>query len=161
MKKSLLSIALCLCASVYAQKDSFSLDDAILARWSKFAPDRISGLQWVKNSNNFCYNEGTDLVIENLDGTKEIVELGTLNTHLGEDSLKRFPRLNWLSEYSFRFTHHNNYYRFNKSTGEFSKLLSYNENGANSEFSEKANALAYTIENNLFIEGSNNCKRGV
>ena len=63
MKKTLLSIALCLCASVYAQKDSLTLDDAILARWSKFAPDRISGLQWLKNSNEFCYNEGSDLII--------------------------------------------------------------------------------------------------
>ena len=154
MKKTLLSIALCLCASVYAQKDSLTLDDAILARWSKFAPDRISGLQWLKNSNEFCYNEGSDLIIENLNGSKETLELSTLNSHLGEDSLKRFPKITWLSEYSFRFTHQNNFYRFNKATGAFHKLFSYDENAANSEFSEAANALAYTSENNLFIQDS-------
>lgn len=151
MKKVLVSIALCLCASVYAQNDSLSLDDAILARWSKFAPDRISGLQWVKNSNNFCYNEGPELIIENLNGTKETIKLASLNEHLAEDSLKRFPRITWLNAQSFRFNHHNNIYEYNKSSGTLQTILSYDEMAANSEFSETANALAYTVDNNLFI----------
>ena len=154
MKKVLVSIVLCLCASAYAQKDSLNLEDAILARWSKFAPDRISGLQWVENSSNFCYYKGSDLIIEKLDGTKETVQLATINALLEDDSLKKFPHISWLNEHSFRFTQHNNYYRFNKSIGALSKTLSYDENAANSEFSETANALAYTLENNLFIDDS-------
>ena len=154
MKKVLVSIVLCLCASAYAQKDSLNLEDAILARWSKFAPDRISGLQWVENSSSFCYYEGSDLIIEKLDGTKETLKLSTLNNSLGEDSLNRFPRITWVSEQSFRFNHNSSIYNFNKSTGALSKTLSYDENAANSEFSETANALAYTLENNLFIDDS-------
>ena len=154
MKKVLVSIVLCLCASAYAQKDSLNLEDAILARWSKFAPDRISGLQWVENSSSFCYYEGSDLIIEKLDGTKEMLKLSTLNNSLGEDSLNRFPRITWVSEQSFRFNHNSSIYNFNKSTGALSKTLSYDENAANSEFSETANALAYTLENNLFIDDS-------
>jgi len=154
MKKVLVSIVLCLCASAYAQKDSLNLEDAILARWSKFAPDRISGLQWVKNSDDLCYYEGADLVIESLDGTKETLKLSTLNNSLGEDSLNRFPRITWLSEQSFRFNHNSSIYNFNKSTGELMQILSYAKNAANSEFSETANALAYTLKNNLFISDS-------
>ena len=154
MKKVLVSIVLCLCASAYAQKDSLNLEDAILARWSKFAPDRISALQWVKNSDDFCYYEDADLVIESLDGTKETLKLSTLNSSLGKDSLNRFPRITWLSKQSFRFNHNNGIYNFNKSTGTLSKVLSFDENAANSEFSDEANALAYTIKNNLFISDS-------
>ncbi len=152
MKKVFISVALCLCATVYAQKDSLSLDDAIMARWSKFAPDRISGLQWVKNSDDFCYLEGSDLIIENLEGAKEKIKLESLNNLLEEDSLIRFPRITWINEYSFRFSHQHNIYQFNKATGTLTKQLSYSDNASNSEFSENANALAYTIKNNLFID---------
>ena len=154
MKKVLVSIVLCLCASAYAQKDSLNLEDAILARWSKFAPDRISGLQWVKNSDDFCYYEDGGLVIENLDGTKETLKLSTLNNSLGKDSLNTFPRITWVSEQSFRFNHNSSIYNFNKSTGILNRVLNFDENAANSEFSDKANALAYTIKNNLFISDS-------
>ena len=154
MKKVLVSIVLCLCASAYAQKDSLNLEDAILARWSKFAPDRISGLQWVKNSDDFCYYEDGGLVIENLDGTKETLKLSTLNNSLGKDSLNTFPRITWVSEQSFRFNHNSSIYNFNKSTGVLSRVLNFDGNSANSEFSDKANALAYTIKNNLFISDS-------
>ena len=154
MKKVLVSIVLCLCASAYAQKDSLNLEDAILARWSKFAPDRISGLQWVKNSDDFCYYEDGGLVIENLDGTKETLKLSTLNNSLGKDSLNTFPRITWGSEQSFRFNHNSSIYNFNKSTGVLSRVLNFDGNSANSEFSDKANALAYTIKNNLFISDS-------
>ena len=154
MKKVLVSIVLCLCASAYAQKDSLNLEDAILARWSKFAPDRISGLQWVKNSDDYCYYDDNELVIESLDGTKETLKLSTLNNSLGEDSLKRFPIIIWVSDQSFRFNHNSSIYNFNESTRELSQILSYDENAANSEFSETANALAYTLENNLFIDDS-------
>ena len=154
MKKVLVSIVLCLCASAYAQKDSLNLEDAILARLSKFAPDRISGLQWVKNSDDFCYYEDGGLVIENLDGTKETLKLSTLNNSLGKDSLNTFPRITWVSEQSFRFNHNSSIYNFNKSTGILNRVLNFDENAANSEFSDKANALAYTIKNNLFISDS-------
>ena len=154
MKKVLVSIVLCLCASAYAQKDSLNLEDAILGRWSKFAPDRISGLQWVKNSDDFCYYEDGGLVIENLDGTKETLKLSTLNNSLGKDSLNTFPRITWVSEQSFRFNHNSSIYNFNKSTGVLSRVLNFDGNSANSEFSDKANALAYTIKNNLFISDS-------
>ena len=154
MKKVLVSIVLCLCASAYAQKDSLNLEDAILARLSKFAPDRISGLQWVKNSDDFCYYEDGGLVIENLDGTKETLKLSILNNSLGKDSLNTFPRITWVSEQSFRFNHNSSIYNFNKSTGILNRVLNFDENAANSEFSDKANALAYTIKNNLFISDS-------
>ena len=154
MKKVFLSIVLCLCASVYAQKENLNLDDAILARWSKFAPDRISGLQWVENSSDFCYYDGNDLIIEKLNGSKDSLKLATLNDLLGADSLKRFPRISWINENSFRFQQNNRFYMFNKATGELSETLSFDENAANSEFSDEAKALAYTLKNNLFISDS-------
>ena len=154
MKKILASIFLCLGASAFAQKESLTLDDAIMGRWSKFAPDRISGLQWVANSSDYSYNEGTNLVIESLEGLQETVKLSYLNASLGADSLSRFPRISWENESSFRFKANNQYHSYNKDTKELSTLLSFDGSGENSEYSESANALAYTKENNLFIDDS-------
>ena len=41
MKRILVGIMICICSSAYAQKESLTLDNAILARWNKYAPDRI------------------------------------------------------------------------------------------------------------------------
>ena len=154
MKKVIFLIALSISASICAQKDSLTLDDAILARWSKFAPDRMNGLQWVKNSNRFCYSEDSHLTIESLDGSKDTLELSMLNKSLTEDTLKRFPRINWLNKNSFRFKNQNTFFKYDVATKKATELLSFDEMAENTEFSDAANALAYTLKNNLYLQDS-------
>ena len=45
-------------------------------------------------------------------------------------------------------------YVYNISDGQLKELINYNEDAQNSEFSEQALAMAYTIDNNLFIQDS-------
>ena len=152
MKKIIFIAVLCLSASTYAQKDSLSLDDAILARWSKFAPDRMNGLQWIKNSNRFCYTEGSNLITEALDGLKDTLALSMLNKRITGDTLKQFPRINWLDKSSFRFKNKSTYYSYNLITKQLLELLRVDEMAENTEFSDAANAIAYTLKNNLYLQ---------
>ena len=63
MKFILFSLVISFCTSAFAQKETLNLEDAIMSRWSKFAPERINGLKWVKNSNKFSYLEKDKLVL--------------------------------------------------------------------------------------------------
>jgi dipeptidyl-peptidase-4 len=138
----------------FAQKDTLSLEDAILARWSKFAPERISGLQWVKNSNEFCYLEDNKLILENLDGNTREFSLTKLNIQFEGDSLSKFPRIHWMDGERFRFEKDSKFYIYHISNDNLTELLNFDESAQHSEFSDHALALAYTVDNNLFIQDS-------
>jgi len=154
MKRILFSLMMCFCSVALAQKETLSLEDAILARWSKFAPERISGLQWVKNSTKFCYTKENKLILEDLEGNTKELALTKLNTHFGDDSLNRFPRIHWMDAEHFRFQKGSTFYTYYITNDLLTELFSFNENAQHSEFSDEALALAYTIENNLFIQDS-------
>ena len=154
MRFILLSLVISFCTSAFAQKETLNLEDAIMSRWSKFAPERINGLKWVKNSNEFSYLEKDKLVLENLDGAIREILLSDLNIHFSKDSLSRFPGIVWMDQERFRFQKKSIIYVYNISDGQIKELINYNEDAQNSEFSEQALAMAYTIDNNLFIQDS-------
>ena len=103
MRFILFSLVISFCTSAFAQKEILSLEDAIMGSWSKFAPEGINGLKWVKNSNEFSYLEKDKLILENLDGATREILLSDLNTHFSEDSLIRFPGIAWIDQERFRF----------------------------------------------------------
>ena len=53
MRFILFSLVISFYTSAFSQKEILSLEDAIMGRWSKFAPERINELKWVKNSTEF------------------------------------------------------------------------------------------------------------
>jgi dipeptidyl-peptidase 4 len=139
----------------FAQKDSLSLSDAILGRWSQFAPERINGLQWVKDANQYSFTEGNSIIMVDLEGNRLEIALSSINSHLYEDSLTRVPRISWIDSSTFKFQKKNEFFCYNYTTNTLTKVLSINENANNQEFSPSGIALAYTINNNLFVQDSN------
>ena len=154
MKRILVGIMTCICTVAYAQKESLTLDNAILGRWNKYAPERINGLQWVKNSTKFSYTKENKLVLEDLEGKGKEFSLTKLNTHFENDSLNRFPRIHWMDAHQFRFEKDSRFYSYHITKDELRELLSYDEHAEHTEFSDEALALAYTLDNNLFIQDS-------
>jgi len=156
MRTILISLALGLCSMAFAQKDTLNLSDAILGRWSQFAPERINGLQWVKDANQYSFIEGNSIIIVDLEGNRQEIALSSINSHLSEDSLTRIPRISWVDSSTFKFQKKNEFFYYNYTTNSLTKVISINENAHNQEFSPSGIALAYTIDNNLFVQDSNN-----
>ena len=156
MRTILISLALGLCSMAFAQKDTLNLSDAILGRWSQFAPERINGLQWVKDANQYSFIEGNSIIIVDLEGNRQEIALSSINSHLSEDSLTRIPRISWVDSSTFKFQKKNEFFYYNYTTNSLTKVISINENAHNQEFSPSDIALAYTIDNNLFVQDSNN-----
>ena len=154
MRIILFSLVISFCTSVFAQKETLNHEDAIMGRWSKFAPEQINGLKWVKNSNEFSYLEKDKLILENLDGATREILLSDLNTHFSKDSLSRFPGIVWMDAEHFRFQKGSTFYSYHVTNNLLTELFSYDENAEHSEFSDEAVALAYTIDNNLFVQDS-------
>lgn len=155
MKNVLCVLTLSLCMQAFAQKEILTLDQAIMGRWSKFAPERLNNLQWIPGSNTFCYTKENSLLIENQEGPVKIIYLSKINKLLTKDSLTVFPPVKWLNESDLKFTHNKTIYLYDSKKNSLTEWGSYPESGENFEFSDKAMALAYTLENNLFIKDSN------
>ena len=155
MKKLLLGLFLSFNFIGFAQQEALSLDDAIMSRWSKFAPERLSRLQWIANSTSYCYVKDNTLQIQNLEGLTSSLSLDLLNAHFVADSLSSFPGIHWMDESSFRFLKGDSHYRYNVTQDKLTEILSYDSKAQNAEFSDDAMAIAYTIDNNLFIQDSN------
>lgn len=154
MKKLFFTITLLSCSLVYSQDNELTLEDAILGRWSKFAPERIPGLQWVKDANKFCFIDNNNLIIEDLTGNKDIITIDELNLHLKSDSVIRFPRVAWNTNSIFRFKKGNNYYTYNIHTKELINEVEIENYAEHQDYSSKSAAVAYTLNNNLYIQDS-------
>ena len=138
----------------YSQVE-LTLEDAVLNRWTKLYPQYLKDLQWNNEKDFFSYqNSDSTLYVMNFNNeVSDVIFLSDLNQSLtGEDKLIKFPNIEWISEHSFRFRHHNNYYIFNTERGNKAMpLFDVKTNAEHIEFDSQNKKYAYTINNNLHV----------
>ena len=147
IKTSLLTLLLGLSAfSATAQTQELSLEDAILKRRSDFAPENLKALQWVEGSKLYSYTSADEIVISDFKSKKKRIKATDIN-----EALKSVPRIHWIDSDNFRYAHNGEMYRYNVSSAKSHKILSYFKDGEHKEYNKAAQAMAYTVDNNLFI----------
>lgn len=135
----------------YSQKQ-LTLEDAVYMNPEIF-PERLSQLQWMGERYGF-EKDNQWIARYPVSRAKDlIVKLEDINEALPKDveALKRFPRLSFESDNDFTFHHQNTLYRYSISEQKIEALLSYANGIDNMDYHKKSNKLAYTIDNNLFI----------
>jgi len=139
----------------YTQSKQLTLEDAVgLNR--EIYPKRINQLMWMGNSDKFSYVEENQLYSSSPGQTegRVMVTLDDLNaglTDMGEDSIKRFPRIKYLDENIFRFTHKNDLYVYNIITRNIEHKNTYPIEAKNVNINDNTFSIAYTIDNNLYV----------
>jgi dipeptidyl-peptidase-4 len=156
MKKSILFYTFLLFLAVssgFAQKE-LSLADAVMEQYRKFRPQYVFNFQWIPNSSDYSYvQDFTSLVIYDAKKKKSVrLEITDVNQILGAE-LRWFSGMKWNNNAEFYLSNGTQYflYDFRKKTAR--KILEINKDieFENDEYSEKANAIAYTRDNNLYI----------
>ena len=154
MKKTgLLLMLMALLFTLNAQKKELSLSDAVLKRFSDLGPERMSGLQWMKNTASLSCNaaDGKELIEFKAEGNATpIVLLENVNKALGLE-LTQMPSVNWLNSKAFYFAHKGKYYEYNRNSKTGSVIMEIPKGISNRDFDVTRKRLAYTIENNLYI----------
>lgn len=133
-----------------------SLEDAIVKRFSDFYPKGISGLTWygdhlIKTDKE---NNLITMVKEQNDYPITVISLEELNHHFGQ-KWKSLPRISWGKEDHIYFRKDKSYYNYNLSSKKGEILLDAPTGVANVVFSREAAALAFTVDNNLFVHSAN------
>lgn len=162
MKKYITIFLLLFTTLLTAQETTkhLTLEDAVLGRYKGLYPANKS-LQWVSDSNRYAYSENNSLFISQaIQLTKErllpTLQLEELQKERKE--LKRLPRFSSITSEEVTFNHGNEIVIYNYKNKATSKTISYPSEAENNDYNSKAKAVAYTIDNNLYLANSENKK---
>ncbi|UTW66113.1 DPP IV N-terminal domain-containing protein [bacterium SCSIO 12643] len=160
MKKFLLqfTLALFVLAPLFsiAQKE-LTLEEAVMGRRRNLAPERLSNINWIPNTNSYTYvekNEGTQTLVM-VDASSfsktEIITKNKLSAQLlVKKAMTRIPTFHWLNKSEAYFVYTGMVFSFNTKTKEATKLYAVPKGAANIEFRPNSADMSYTKDNNLF-----------
>jgi len=155
MKRILfLLLILWISTTATAQDKLFTPEE--IASNRKLYPSGLSNLQWQGNSDYFTWQDAKSLIRgqvagESIDTLMKLAELNTSVIASGQEELKRFPFIKWENETTYSFIHGSDWYEFNTSEKKLSKTFTLPDEAGNADVAPGNKAIAYTIDNNLFI----------
>ena len=168
----LLGGTLFLSYSATAQTKTFTIEEAVLGGGGKLIPKNPDQLQWVAGTSN--YSQVIENVITIIDAKsgnivsrvpKNEIDRSLKNAYSSDDTLKRFPKIAWLSATQFKFMANNKIYAYSLSDKSTKMLAKYNASlMENADIEPVSHKVAYTQGNNLFIDDqqiTNDTKAGI
>ena len=156
MKKIITFVFICTCLLGFSQQKELNIEDAVLGFYKGLYPKTLQNLHWVKDSDTYVYQKENELIFTDAN-TKKVVSKFLLS-QLQEvyPTLKRFPTIISISTSKITFRNKNNIETFNYTTKERVQSIFVNVAAKNTAYNSKAKAIAYTINNNLFIGTASN-----
>lgn len=162
MLKQLLFIgAILLSSGISAQKKELTLKDAVLGQYRIFGPDRMSGFQWIPNSDSYTYfsKNYQTMYKSSVKSTKDVewLTIQNLNKALGSE-LTSFFGLEWKNANEFYINDGIKFYLFNMTTSTGKLLHGLDETASNSLFHNASGNVAFTKENNVYLNTAEGLK---
>ncbi|MCG8475085.1 MAG: S9 family peptidase [Cytophagales bacterium] len=137
-----------------AQKKTLTLKDAVLKQWHTLYPKRMQQLSWRKGTAQYTFAKDNSLMAGTSAGKADqmLVALDDLKkSHEELKDLSRLPGISWKTADTFRFSAGSRIFEYSVKSKQ-SKILAQWEKGAeNQELDPATNTMAYTKENNLFV----------
>ena len=153
-KKTILIVSFLLAITTQAQLKKITLEESVLQQGRKFGADRLTGFQWIPNTNKYVYytDAWTKMVTATtVDAkTSELTTLADINAALGT-KLKNFFGVQWIDTNTILVTENGKSYSYNLSTKSGKSIAESPENGENQTFDNAYKNLAFTEGNNLFF----------
>ena len=158
MKKIVSFLFLCTFVLGFSQQTRLSLEDAVLGYQKGLNPSSLNGLQWVTNSNTYVFQKDNALIFTDAASKNVTQKIPLSDLQKSYPELTRFPRLMEISTNELVFRNNNFIETFNYNTKSKSASISFDEAAENTEYNSKAKAIAYTLNNNLYIGTSSSPK---
>ncbi len=153
-RKIILFFSLFIALGSQAQLKKITIDESVLQQNRKFGADKMTGFQWIPNTNKYVYyaEAWTKMLTASSSDAKttELVSLADLNTALGT-KLKNFAGLEWIDASNFIVNDGGKYYSYNVAS-KLGKLIQQStDTQENQTFDNAKINLAFTEENNLYF----------
>ncbi len=156
MKKILLSVVL-LTATLnsFSQKSTLTLKDAVLNQFRTFGPDRINSFSWIPASEEYSFlSKKADTLYKSnpkLIANSVVFTLADLNASANL-KLSNLMGISWLNQQELLIIDGTRSLAFNYQTKKASVIQTIPDDAQNNLLHESSGAIAYTIENNVFVQ---------
>ncbi|NMH24851.1 S9 family peptidase [Flavobacterium solisilvae] len=154
MNKKIAILIAFLSINAFGQLKKITLEESVLQQGRKFGADKLTGFQWIPNTNKYVYY--TDAWTKMMTATtadaktSELTTLADLNAALGT-KLKNFFGVQWIDANTILVTENGKSYSYNLTSKSGKSIVESPENGENQTFDSAFKNLAFTEGNNLFF----------
>ncbi|MEX1003531.1 MAG: DPP IV N-terminal domain-containing protein [Crocinitomicaceae bacterium] len=132
-----------------------SLEDAVMQQYRKFYPNRTAMFKWIPDTKNFAFLSQDDQTLKkgNVKNTTvtDLLNTGDLAKMTGEN-FSYVDIIEWKDENHFYTSSNNKYFLIDVDKKVAKNLAVLPENAENAELCKANDHVAYTIDNNLFIQ---------
>ncbi|HSN48922.1 MAG TPA: DPP IV N-terminal domain-containing protein, partial [Flavobacterium sp.] len=153
-KFSFLALLFFIAISSFGQTKKLTLEEGVLQQNQKFRADKLSGFQWIPNSNRYVYyTESFKKMMSATTTDEKAVEFITLtdiNSALGT-KLKSFAGIEWMDANALFVTENEKSFVYTTSTKTGTMMHETSKNADNKTFDKKRRHLAFTEKNNLYL----------
>jgi len=147
---------------LFAQEKLLTMQEAILGSSGKLKIENMRRLQWIDNTDAYCYEDSLNgrygLIKGNVqnDSLHMLLPLDSLNKALLNKltditALKHFPRFKWICAYKIRFFYKQKLFTYSFKSGKLELVNKIPKDAKNVEVEKKHFRLAFTQGQNLFI----------
>jgi dipeptidyl-peptidase 4 len=156
MKKIVVSLVLLsITLTGVSQKSTLTLKDAVLNQFRLYGPDRINSFSWIPGTDAYSFlSKKADTLYSSKPSatTNSVVfTLADLNS-VAKLKLSNLMGISWLNQQEVLVVDGANYIAYNQQTKKARVIQMLAEEAQNNLFHEKSEAIAYTIENNVFVQ---------
>ncbi|MDO5607199.1 MAG: DPP IV N-terminal domain-containing protein [Capnocytophaga sp.] len=150
MKKIILGLLLVAATVSVAQDQKITIEDAELGYYKGLYPKNLYSLQWIDGTQHYIYNTGGSLEIKNAATGETVKTIGREITQT-YPQLQYFPQISHIDSEVMVFPLDGNFQIYDYKNNRNINTISLSENAKNEEYNYKANAVAYTVDNNLLV----------
>ena len=159
MKKVITLLSILFLFQGFAQEKELTLNDAVLGYYKGLYPESMQSLQWLSATKYVYSKENTYVIKDVAKKTEEKITVTDFEKTFPE--IKRIPRIMAIDENTITFKKKHTVYQYNYKTQAIVSQITTEDGASNNEYNSTANAIAYTLENNLYIATKNNAKTAV
>jgi dipeptidyl-peptidase-4 len=154
MNKKIAFLIAFLSINAFGQLKKITLEESVLQQGRKFGADKLTGFQWIPNTDKYVYytDAWTKMVTATATNnqTSELTTLAEINAALGT-KLRNFFGVQWIDSNSILVTENGKSYSYNLTTKSGKNLVEVPENSENQTFDTSYKNIAFTEANNLFF----------
>lgn len=153
-KISFLALLFFIAISSFGQTKKLTLEEGVLQQNQKFRADKLSGFQWIPNTNRYVFytDSFTKMMSASTVDAKavELITLADINSALGT-KLKNFTGIEWMDSNALLVTENGKYFVYMTVPKTGTMMYETSKNAENKTFDKKRRHLAFTEKNNLYF----------
>ena len=157
--KQLLFVAFLFATTICQSQAELSLADAVTKQYRDFYPSRTMMVKWIPGTKDYSFlsDDYQTLKRGNVKNSNSEAIINTTElAKLTGESFNYAKILDWKDEHHFYTEAKGKYFLINVKEKSSQSLGVVPENGANASLCQSNNFLAYTIDNNLYVQSADN-----